>query len=63
MNRPTTLSTSGRRGLTAAMVAGLVLVYLPLAVVLVNSFNKSRTFGWPPTGFTASCRDHGELPG
>jgi putative spermidine/putrescine transport system permease protein len=32
---------------------GLVLVYLPLLVVLVNSFNSSRTFGWPPTSFTA----------
>jgi putative spermidine/putrescine transport system permease protein len=34
-------------------VAGLVLIYVPLVVVLVNSFNSSRTFSWPPTGFTA----------
>ena len=27
----------------------LVLIYLPLAVVVVNSFNPSRTFSWPPT--------------
>jgi putative spermidine/putrescine transport system permease protein len=31
---------------------GLVIIYVPLVVVLVNSFNASRTFGWPPTGFT-----------
>src|SRR5436190_2592651 len=49
-----TLSARGRRGLTAAMVAGLVAIYTPLAVVLVNSFNTSRTFGWPPSGFTVS---------
>ena len=46
------LSTFGRRGLAAAMGLGLLVVYLPLAVVLVNSFNRSRTFSWPPTGLT-----------
>jgi putative spermidine/putrescine transport system permease protein len=30
----------------------LVVVYVPLALVLVNSFNTDRTFGWPPPGFT-----------
>ena len=25
---------------------------MPLLVVLVNSFNPSKTFGWPPSGFT-----------
>jgi putative spermidine/putrescine transport system permease protein len=34
------------------MVLGLAVIYLPLAVVLVNSFNESRAFGWPPSGFT-----------
>jgi putative spermidine/putrescine transport system permease protein len=47
-----TLSPLGRRLLAAAMVLGLLVIYLPLAVVLVSSFNKSRTFGWPPSGFT-----------
>ena len=28
------------------------MIYVPLLVVLVNSFNTSRTFAWPPTGFT-----------
>ena len=30
----------------------LVLVYTPLALVVVNSFNVDRTFSWPPSGFT-----------
>jgi putative spermidine/putrescine transport system permease protein len=32
----------------------LVLVYIPLLVLLVNSFNPSRTFSWPPAGVTGS---------
>ena len=28
------------------------MIYVPLLVVLVNSFNTSRTFAWPPSGFT-----------
>ena len=46
------LSTGGRRLLAAVMAVGLLVVYLPLAVVLVNSFNSSRTFGWPPRHLT-----------
>jgi putative spermidine/putrescine transport system permease protein len=41
-----------RRVLAAVMGLGLIVVYLPLAVVLVNSFNSSRTFGWPPSQLT-----------
>jgi len=37
-------------GLITAAV--LVFIYTPLAVVLVNSFNSSKTFSWPPTSFT-----------
>ena len=33
-------------------VAALLFVYAPLALVVVNSFNTSRTFAWPPPGFT-----------
>jgi putative spermidine/putrescine transport system permease protein len=54
VTKPATLSTTGRRGLAAATVVGLLVVYVPLAVVVVNSFNSSRTFGWPPRGFTVS---------
>jgi putative spermidine/putrescine transport system permease protein len=30
----------------------LLLVYLPLALVVLNSFNTSKSFAWPPTGYT-----------
>ncbi len=30
----------------------LIFVYAPLALVLLNSFNTSRTFAWPPPGLT-----------
>src|SRR5262245_61365973 len=36
--------------LTTAVV--LVVIYVPLLLVLLNSFNTSRTFAWPPPGFT-----------
>ncbi|MBL8929666.1 MAG: ABC transporter permease [Kineosporiaceae bacterium] len=45
-------SRTARWALGAAMAAGLAFIYLPLAVVLVNSFNASPTFGWPPTSLT-----------
>ena len=36
------------------VVTGVILaaVYVPLVVVMVNSFNTDRAFGWPPSGFT-----------
>ncbi len=46
------LSLFARRMLRAGMAVGLFLIYVPLAVVLVNSFNESRTFAWPPPGYT-----------
>jgi putative spermidine/putrescine transport system permease protein len=30
----------------------LVIVYTPLVLVIVNSFNVDRTFTWPPPGYT-----------
>jgi putative spermidine/putrescine transport system permease protein len=43
----------GLRSLLAVMSgAVLVWIYVPLGLVLVNSFNVSRTFAWPPPGFT-----------
>lgn len=41
-----------RRGLTAVMIVALAFLYIPLLLVVLNSFNASRTFGFPPTGFT-----------
>ena len=53
MTRTTSVvSRRGRIGLAVVMALGLAVVYVPLVVVVVNSFNHSRTFGWPPSGFT-----------
>ncbi len=46
------LSRTARLLLRLALGAGLAVIYVPLAVVLLNSFNADRTFGWPPGGFT-----------
>ena len=46
------LSRSARIALGVVMTGGLAIVYLPLLVVLVSSFNTDKTFGWPPAGFT-----------
>jgi putative spermidine/putrescine transport system permease protein len=47
-----TLSRPARIALGAVMALGLAVVYVPLFYVVLNSFNSSRTFGWPPAGFT-----------
>lgn len=47
-----TLSPLARWMLRLAMALGLAVIYVPLLVVLVNSFNVSQTFGWPPAGLT-----------
>jgi putative spermidine/putrescine transport system permease protein len=47
-----TLSRPTRIALTVVTSVGLAFVYVPLLYVLLNSFNSSRTFGWPPSGFT-----------
>ncbi len=46
------LARSTRLALRAFLVLGLVFVYLPLGLVLLNSFNADRAFGWPPGGLT-----------
>jgi putative spermidine/putrescine transport system permease protein len=46
------LSRRARLALAAAMALGLAVIYVPLAVVLLSSFNTDRTFGWPPSGLT-----------
>jgi putative spermidine/putrescine transport system permease protein len=45
-------SSATRMGLRGAMAVGLSVIYLPLLVVLINSVNKDRSFGWPPSGIT-----------
>ncbi|QTG82568.1 ABC transporter permease [Arthrobacter crystallopoietes] len=46
------LSRSAR--IVLGTITGLILffIYAPLLLVVVNSFNADRTFGWPPKGFT-----------
>jgi putative spermidine/putrescine transport system permease protein len=34
------------------MGVGLSFIYIPLSVVVINSFNASKTFSWPPAHFT-----------
>jgi putative spermidine/putrescine transport system permease protein len=46
------LSRTARWLLGLVLAAGLAFVYVPLAVVLVNSFNADRTFSWPPPSLT-----------
>jgi putative spermidine/putrescine transport system permease protein len=41
-----------RRLLGVAMAVGLAVIYIPLLIVLINSFNIDRTFAWPPPGWT-----------
>jgi putative spermidine/putrescine transport system permease protein len=38
--------------LRTAAVLGFGVLYVPLLLVVVNSLNADRTFGWPPTRFT-----------
>jgi putative spermidine/putrescine transport system permease protein len=46
------LSPGGRRALTFWTALVMVFLYAPLVLVVVNAFNASRTFAFPPSGFT-----------
>ncbi|WP_330256966.1 ABC transporter permease [Nocardia sp. NBC_00565] len=52
--------------LLAFTVLGLALIYAPLALIVLNSFNSDATFGWPPSAPTLRwwgrvLGDHGAL--
>jgi putative spermidine/putrescine transport system permease protein len=47
-----TLSRGARAVLLMLLVLGLLFLYLPLAIVVINSFNASQSFAFPPTGLT-----------
>jgi putative spermidine/putrescine transport system permease protein len=49
----------GRVGLYLFLVLGLAFMVLPIAIVVVNSFNSSSFGEWPPPGF--STRWYGNL--
>jgi putative spermidine/putrescine transport system permease protein len=46
------LSRTAKRVLGVLTGLVLLLIYVPLAVVVINSFNTSRSFTWPPSGWT-----------
>ena len=46
------LGRISRAALGLAVVVGLAFIYVPLGVVIINSFNASKVFSWPPTHFT-----------
>ena len=46
------LSRWSRSLLRLAAFLGLAFLYLPLVVVAVLSFNRSKSFTWPPKGYT-----------
>lgn len=46
------LSRPARVALAAITALVLAVVYLPLLVVVVNSFSTSESLTWPPPGFT-----------
>jgi putative spermidine/putrescine transport system permease protein len=46
------LSRSAKVILGTVTALVLLFIYTPLLLVVVNSFNADRTFGWPPKGFT-----------
>jgi putative spermidine/putrescine transport system permease protein len=46
------LSKNVRRAVGGWTVLVLLFLYLPLLLVVINAFNTSRTFAFPPTGFT-----------
>jgi len=47
-----TISRNARMFLPALLGVGLAFIYIPLSVVVINSFNASKTFSWPPSRFT-----------
>ena len=48
------ISRLARMLLWSVMGFGFTFIYLPLVLVVINSFNKNTSFAWPPTGFTTS---------
>ena len=45
-------SSGVRRSARAWTILVLVFLYTPLVLVVVNAFNSSKTFAFPPSGFT-----------
>ena len=45
-------SPLARWALRIVMLVGLAFIYVPLGIVVINSFNASNVFAWPPQQFT-----------
>jgi putative spermidine/putrescine transport system permease protein len=46
------LSTGARHGVRAWTFLVLVFLYAPMLLIVVNAFNSSKSFAFPPSGFT-----------
>ena len=46
------LGRFSRAALALSVIVGLAFIYIPLGVVVINSFNASKVFSWPPTNWT-----------
>jgi putative spermidine/putrescine transport system permease protein len=46
------LSAWAKWGFRLMLLVVFSFIYVPLFVVIINSFNADRTFGWPPKSFT-----------
>jgi putative spermidine/putrescine transport system permease protein len=62
------LSARTRMVLRVLTLAGFAFLYVPLAIVVLNAFNTSRTYAFPPTGYTlkwwhAAANDEGAIKG
>ena len=47
-----TLSRGTKAVLTVLALVAFAFIYIPLGVILINSFSASKGLGWPPSGFT-----------
>lgn len=47
-----TLSKLSKAILASILGIGLAFIYVPMIVVVINSFNPSKTFSWPPESLT-----------
>jgi putative spermidine/putrescine transport system permease protein len=46
------LTARTRLVLRVLTFVGFAFLYVPLGIVILNAFNKSRTYAFPPTGYT-----------
>jgi putative spermidine/putrescine transport system permease protein len=46
------LTARARMVLRVLTILGFAFLYVPLAIVVLNAFNTSRTYAFPPTGYT-----------